>query len=63
MRRALTALAIGVAIVLTPLAAMAHGGASDDSTSVGYNGTGVTPADVMTPNYLDGNAQGDGNGQ
>ncbi|HLJ59136.1 MAG TPA: hypothetical protein VKZ50_05335 [bacterium] len=63
MRRALAALAIGVTVALTPMAAMAHGGMSDDSTSVGYNGTDLAPADLLTPSYLDKNAQGDGNGQ
>jgi hypothetical protein len=64
MRRAFVALAIGTAIILAPIAAMAHGGASDDvSSSVGYNGMDMQPADVLPPDVNAGNAQGDGNGQ
>ena len=67
MRRVLAVLAIGVVTALAPAAAMAQSTTSDDATStvgpVQVNGADLAPADLQSPVYLQGNSQGDGNGQ
>ncbi|HLJ61627.1 MAG TPA: hypothetical protein VKZ50_18030 [bacterium] len=67
MRRVLAMLAIGVVTVLAPAAAMAQSTTSDDTAPavgpVQVHGADLAPADLQPPVYLQGNGQGDGNGQ
>ena len=57
-------------MTVAPVAAMAQPATLEDapSTSVTYvvpmdNAIDLVPADVLTPSYFDGNAQGDGSGR
>lgn len=67
MRRALARLAIDVVTALAPAAALAQAATTDVPTNavgpVQVNGADLAPADLQAPVYLQGNGQGDGNGQ
>jgi hypothetical protein len=64
MQRALVVLAIGVATVMAPAAAMAQTMDHPAGVESGPNqGIDMPPAYLQAPPYLQGNAQGDGNGQ
>ncbi len=66
MRRTLAVLALGLVTTLGPAAAAMAQSADDQATTVGtvqQNGADLAPADLQSPVYLQGNGQGDGNGQ
>ncbi|GEM_PF-2864516 len=66
MRRTLAVLALGAVAALAPAAAATAQPAGDQTATVGpvqQNGADLAPADLQSPVYLQGNGQGDGNGQ